>query len=76
MEKGLHLKLLGARIREIREGLNMTQDQMAHNADFARSYYSGVERGIRNISAANLIRLAKSMNVEVGDLFPKIDDLE
>ena len=76
MENGLHLKLLGARIREIRESLNVTQDQMAYRADFARSYYSGVERGVRNISAVNIIRLAKSMNVEVGDLFPKIEDFK
>ena len=35
----------------------------------------GIEPGERNIAALNLIRIAKAFNVEVGDLFPKIKDL-
>jgi transcriptional regulator with XRE-family HTH domain len=70
MEKDDQLKLLGTQIRTIRESLGATQDQMAFKAGFARSYYSGVERGVRNISAVNLIQLAKALDVEVGDLFP------
>lgn len=75
MERDQQLKLLGNQIRTIREGLGVTQDQMAFKAGFARSYYSGVERGVRNISAVNLIQLAKAMNVQVGDLFPPRDEL-
>jgi transcriptional regulator with XRE-family HTH domain len=48
---------------------------MAFKAGFARSYYSGVERGVRNISAVNLIQLAKALHVEVGDLFPQSNHL-
>lgn len=39
-------------------------------AGFFRSDYGGVERGVRNISAINLIELAKALNMEVGELFP------
>jgi transcriptional regulator with XRE-family HTH domain len=70
MERDNQLKLLGEHIRAIREGQEVTQDQMAFKAGFARSYYSGVERGVRNISAVNLIQLAKALGCEVGDLFP------
>ena len=70
MERHDQLKLVGKRIRAIREGLGFTQDQMAFKAGFARSYYSGVERGVRNVSTLNLIKLAKALNVEVGDFFP------
>jgi transcriptional regulator with XRE-family HTH domain len=35
----------------------------------------GVERGERNISALNLIKIAKALNVEVGELFPSIRSL-
>jgi transcriptional regulator with XRE-family HTH domain len=76
MENDQRLKMLGQKIRQKREELNLTQDQMAHNAGFARSYYSGVERGVRNISAVNLIRLATAMNVEVGELFPTLKKLK
>lgn len=75
MEKDDQLKLVGKHIRAIREGLGVTQDQMAFKAGFARSYYSGIERGVRNISAINLIQLAKALGVEVGDLFPQLDKL-
>lgn len=75
MEKDDQLKLLGKQIRAIRENLGDTQDQIAFKADFARSYYSGVERGVRNISAVNLIQLAKALGVEVGDMFPKLKKL-
>ena len=75
MEKDNQLQLLGKEIRMIRENLGETQDQMAFKSGFARSYYSGVERGVRNISAVNLIKLAKAMDVEVGDLFPQLDKL-
>lgn len=75
MERAEQLKLLGKQIRAIREKLGVTQDQMAFKADFARSYYSGVERGMRNVSAVNLIRLAKALDIEVGDLFPPCSKL-
>jgi transcriptional regulator with XRE-family HTH domain len=75
MERDDQLKLLGKQIRGIRESLGVTQDQMAYKAEFARSYYSGIERGVRNISAVNLIQLAKALNVEVGELFPNISNL-
>ena len=75
MEKDDQLKLLGKQIREIRVNLGETQDQMAFKAGFARSYYSGVERGVRNISAVNLMQLAKALGVEVGELFPPLKKL-
>ena len=40
--------------------------------DLDRSYYGGVERGERNIAALNLMRIAAALEVEVGELFPKV----
>lgn len=34
-----------------------------------------VERGERNIATLNLIRIAKSLSVEIGELFPNISEL-
>ena len=69
------LILLGKRIREIRESKDMAQDEAAIEIGFSRSYYGEVERGVRNISALNLIKIAKFFNVEIGKLFPPIDFL-
>ncbi len=36
----------------------------------ARAYYCGVERGERNIAVLNLKEIAKTLGVEVVELFP------
>jgi transcriptional regulator with XRE-family HTH domain len=64
------LVALGKHIRQIRLSKGLTQERLADVAGLDRAYYGGVERGERNISALNLIRLAAALNVEVGELFP------
>ena len=77
MKKGKDesLVLIGKRIREVREATGMTQDQAALEIGFSRSYYGEVERGVRNISSLNLVKIAKNFNVEIGDLFPTLKEL-
>ena len=77
MKKGKDesLVLIGKRIREVREATGMTQDQAALEIGFSRSYYGEVERGVRNISSLNLVKIAKNFNVEIGDLFPPLKSL-
>lgn len=36
----------------------------------------GVERGERNKAALNLIKIAQALNVELGKLFPSIEELK
>lgn len=69
------LILVGARIREIRRSQGRSQEDFALSLGIARSYYSGIERGRRNLAALNLIRIAQGLGVQVGDLFPAIDTL-
>lgn len=63
------LKHLGTRVRELRETRQLSQEALADAVGFGRSYLSGIERGVRNPSALQLLRLAKTLNVKVGDLF-------
>lgn len=44
---------------------------MADDAAIARSYMSGIERGVRNCSTLHLLKLARALRVRVGDLFPE-----
>jgi transcriptional regulator with XRE-family HTH domain len=69
------LVLLGKRIREVRESRGISQEDFALEAGLARSYYSGIERGRRNVAALNLIRIAAALNCEVGELFPRVKEL-
>jgi transcriptional regulator with XRE-family HTH domain len=63
------LRKLGGRVRQLREDRGLSQEALADAAGFGRSYMSGVERGVRNPSAVQLVRLAKALHVAVGDLF-------
>jgi transcriptional regulator with XRE-family HTH domain len=41
-------------------------------ADIDRSYMGGVERGERNVSLDNILRIADALKVHPGDLFPEV----
>ena len=69
------LVAVGQRIRQVRRSRGLTQEALALTAGLDRSYYGGVERGERNVAAINLIRIATILGVEVGDLFPPVQDL-
>jgi transcriptional regulator with XRE-family HTH domain len=69
------LKALGDRIRILRKKKLFSQDKFAAEAGLDRAYYGGVERGERNIAAINLVKIAAALEVEVGDLFPRLSAL-
>ena len=75
MTRNPHLVALGKQIRTLRKAKGFSQETFANEMEFGRSYFGGFERGDRNVSAINLIRIAKALDVEVGDLFPKIKSL-
>jgi transcriptional regulator with XRE-family HTH domain len=63
------LKAVGARIRKVREGRGITQEQTARLAGIDRSYYGLVERGRINVSAVYLLKIAAMLHCHVG-MFP------
>ena len=70
-----NLMKLGAQIRALRTAAGYSQESFAHSIGMARAYFGGVERGERNIASLNLIKIAKALKVEVGDLFPNQKEL-
>ena len=57
------LRTVGLTLRTLRRERGLSQEALADLADIDRSYMSGVERGLRNISILNLERLAKALDV-------------
>ncbi len=53
----------GARLRELRVSAGLTQEALALNSGIDRSYVGQVERGERNISLENIVRLANGLGV-------------
>lgn len=58
----------GKRVRAERLKLEMSQEELAHEASSNRTYVSDVERGRRNPSIEIVERIAKALNVKMGDL--------
>ena len=75
MEKYQLLIVVGQCIRELRKARGFSQENFAAAAGLDRAYYGGVERGERNLSARNVVRIAATLGVEVGELFPRIQEL-
>lgn len=70
MRKEAQLAALGSQIRQIRLAKGYAQEEFANEVGLDRSYYGGIERGERNVAALNLIKIARALGVEVGELFP------
>jgi transcriptional regulator with XRE-family HTH domain len=64
----------GRRLREVREGVGISQEKLAEKAKLHRTYVSSVERGKRNISLENIERLAQALGVPMRDLMPAPED--
>ena len=61
-------KKFGKRVRAQRLKMNLSQEELAHEADSNRTYISDVERGRRNPSIIVVERIAKVLNKSIGDL--------
>lgn len=60
---------IGAIIRKIRLGKNITQKDLAKAANISNSYLSDIEKGRSNPSLKTLRGLAKALEVKINDFF-------
>lgn len=60
----------GRRVRELRDRLHLSQEQLAERSGMHRTYVGGIERGERNPSLINIRRLAEALEVEIAEFFP------
>lgn len=50
-------------LRILRKEKNLTQDELSHLAGLDRTYISGIERGIRNLTINSLEEIIKALNL-------------
>lgn len=66
------LKEFGKRIREHRLARGWSQEKLAEEADFHRTYIGMVERGERNVSLKNIQRFADAFGITKEELFKQL----
>ncbi|GFO58754.1 hypothetical protein GMST_10790 [Geomonas silvestris] len=66
---GMKRALLGARIKELRRRVGMSQDQLAERVGIEGKYISRIEVGRRSPSLETLEKIADSLDVEMKELF-------
>jgi transcriptional regulator with XRE-family HTH domain len=57
------LNSFGKKLQKLRTDRNLSQEKLAEIAGFDRTYISLLERGVRNPSLVNIVRLAKALNI-------------
>ena len=62
-------KKLGARIKELRNKIGISQEKFALSIDMDRTYFASVEAGKRNIAICNIKKIADGLNVSLSELF-------
>lgn len=69
-----YIKLkFGANIKKIRTSKNLSQEKFAELVGLHRTYITEVERGLRNVSLINIVKIAKGLDISISELFNEIE---
>jgi transcriptional regulator with XRE-family HTH domain len=66
---------LGRAIRALREAAGLSQGELAARCGLHRTYIGGIERGERNVSFGNLLKLARALGVRSSRLLADAEAL-
>ena len=58
----------GVRVRELRSAKGLSQEAFASQCGLDRTYLSGIERGVRNVSLANISLIAEALGISLSEL--------
>ena len=62
----------GLKVQQLRKETGMSQEKFALSIDMDRTYLASVEAGKRNISLCNIEKIAKGLNISIGELFSEL----
>lgn len=72
MQGADYRKLLGRRIRKLREQKNWSQEEFAEICGHNRSYMGRIERGELNLTLRSLEKVGKGLGISVARLLKNI----
>jgi transcriptional regulator with XRE-family HTH domain len=73
MERKL-VQAVASTIRHFRKLADISQEALADKADLDRTYISGIERGVRNITLDSLEQIITALNIDVQTFFTKVSE--
>lgn len=65
----LRFVVFGNNCRKYREKTGLSQENFAHENSLQRTFYGDVERGKRNLTLANIFKIADALNIDPKLLF-------
>lgn len=68
-EKSEILIKFGQKVREERQKLNLSQEELADKAGVHRTYIGMIERAEKNITLENIEKIAKALGKSIASLF-------
>jgi len=68
------LELLGKRVQERRLARQWSQEEFAHVSGLHRTYIGQIERGEKNISFGNLVKISGVLGVTMSELLAGLED--
>jgi len=68
-------KAFGQALREVRLARKMSQEQLAFESEFDRTYISLVERGIRSPTIRSVVRLAEALGAKPSEILSRMEAL-
>ena len=66
-------KMFGDAVRKYRLKIELSQEQLADESGLHRTYISDIERGGRNVSIVNIMRLAEALKIKPSQLIKELD---
>jgi len=63
----------GRAIRDLRRDRGISQEQLGYESGLHRTYVGGIERGERNPSLANILRIADALGVSASQLLAQTE---
>ncbi len=69
------LEKFGIAVRVRREELGISQELLAELAGLHRTYIGSIERGERNVSLKNIIKICSALKIKPSDLMKALDAL-
>jgi transcriptional regulator with XRE-family HTH domain len=63
----------GDALRELRGERGVSQEAVALEAGLNRGYYSGVERGVRNVSLTNITKIADALRLPASEVLARAE---